>query len=348
MHSTEHPLRVAVLNDYSIPEAMRLTALGQYPAHHTWGVSLLDKLGGRCVLAPSHGSGLKGSLRNQLALWWRQHQFDVVYAACQSETWLLARLRRIGLFRRPLVAVIHHPITGRVRGGRAFVTGHDRLLFLSRQVCDQTLVAYPEMAGRCEAIDWGVDLDFYDQLAPPAHALGHGYFISAGKANRDHDALATCAIEGRHPTVIVCSANTKPSAAPDPHVTVVHDESGHAATYTQLTGMFRDARAIVIPLKDVGLLAGLTSLLDAMACGKPVIMTRNAFVDLDIEAHGFGMWVPAGDQAALRHAMDRLAQDDQLTHDMGCKARAFAQAHYSYGTFSSHLMTVLRAATLGS
>ena len=344
MPGVDRPLRVAVLNDYSIPEAVRLASLKRYPAHHTWGVSLLASHGVQCVLSPSHGAGLKGSLKNQLALLWRQHRFDVVYSACQSETWLLARLRRLGLFRRPLVAIVHHPITGRVRGGPAFVEGHDRLLFLSQKVRDQTVAEHPAMKDRCETLPWGVDAAFYTQPSTEQHAFGHGYFVSAGKANRDHQALAECAIEGGHPTVIICSADTLPSAPPSPHVTVVHDATGHGAAYTQLIGVFRDARAIVIPLMDVGLMAGLTSLLDAMACGKPVIMTRNLFIDLDIEALGFGIWVPAGDRAALGQAMARLAQDDALVHAMGAKARAFAQAHYSHEAFSAHIAEVLRAA----
>jgi len=93
------------------------------------------------------------------------------------------------------------------------------------------------------------------------------------------------------------------------------------------------------PLAHVVGLAGLTSLLDAMACGRPVIMTRNALVDIDIEALGFGIWVPAGDKHALGQAMRRMAEDDELVRVMGLKARAFAEEHYRYEAFAKKVLT---------
>lgn len=337
-------MRVAVLNDYPISTALRLIEEGSYPAQHSWGASLFKALGAQAVVFPFHGANLRASLRTQLAVLLQQHRFDVVYSACQSETWLLARLRTIGLFRKPIVAVIHHPISGRLRGGARFVRGHDRLLFLSRLACEHARAAWPNLQDRMETVDWGVDLDFYDKQPAWAHGYGRDYFVSAGKANRDHQLLADCAAQGQHRTVIVCSELTRPHQVDAGCVTVVSDRSGHALNYGQLTSVYRDARAIVIPMQDVQGLAGLTSLLDAMACGKPVIMTRNASVDIDIEALGFGIWIDAQDARSLRQAMDRLASDDALVSQMGLKARAFAQNAYRYEAFARTVLSRCEAA----
>lgn len=327
-------MRIAVLNDYSMTEALRLVKQGQYPAHHTWGASHFERLGAQLIVPMFRGAGLWDSLRTQLEVYWRQREIDVVYAACQSETWLLARLRCLRLFRCPIVAVIHHPIQGRLRGGRMFVKGHDRLLFLSRRACEDASRDWPDVKQHSKVISWGVDLDFYDQQGHWNHPYGEAFFVSAGKANRDHQILADCAAAGQHKTLIVCSADTRPSGIDADWVSLVGDRSGHALTYGQLTSVYRSARAIVIPLAHVAGLAGLTSLLDAIACGRPVIMTRNALIDVDIEALGFGIWVPAGDRDALGQAMRRLADDDELVAAMGARARAFAEQQYRYETFS--------------
>lgn len=337
-------MRVAVLNDYPISTALRLIDEGSYPAQHSWGASLFTALGAQAVVFPFHGANLRASLRTQLAVLLQQHRFDVVYSACQSETWLLARLRTLGLFRKPIVAVIHHPISGRLRGGARFVRGHDRLLFLSRLACEHARGVWPALQDRMETIDWGVDLDFYDKQPAWTHGFGRDYFVSAGKANRDHQLLADCAAQGQHRTVIVCSELTRPQQVDASCVTVVSDRSGHALSYGQLTSVYRDARAIVIPMQDVQGLAGLTSLLDAMACGKPVIMTRNASVDIDIEALGFGIWIDAQDAQSLRKAMDRLATDEALVTRMGLKAREFAQSAYRYETFARTVLSRCEAA----
>lgn len=336
-------MRIAVLNDYSISTALKLIAEGSYPAQHSWGASLFKSMGAQAVVFPFHGATLSASLRTQMAVLLQQHRFDVVYSACQSETWLLSRLRTLGLFRKPIVAVIHHPVSGRLRGGERFVRGHDSLLFLSRLACEHARAAWPGLKDRMETVDWGVDLAFYDQQPVWDHGFGRNYFVSAGKANRDHQLLADCAAQGRHRTVIVCSEQTKPHQADASCVTVVSDRSGHALSYGQLTSVYRDARAIVIPMQHVQGLAGLTSLLDAMACGKPVIMTRNASVDIDIEALGFGIWIDAQDARSLRQAMDRLATDDALVHQMGAKAREFAQTAYRYDAFARTIVSRCQA-----
>lgn len=346
MQKMQDVMRVAVLNDYPMETALKLIAEGSYPAQHSWGASLFSALGAQPVVFPFHGAKLSASLRTQLSVLMQQHRFDVVYSACQSETWLLARLRTLGLFRKPIVAVIHHPISGRLRGGSRFVRGHDRLLFLSRLACEHARQTWPDAQPRMETVDWGVDLDFYDRQPRWDHGLGQGYFVSAGKANRDHQLLADCAKHGQHPTVIVCSAQTRPHDADASFVKVVSDQSGHALNYGQLTSVYRDARAVVIPMQHVEGLAGLTSLLDAMACGKPVIMTRNASVDIDIEAHGFGIWIDAQDGRSLTDAMNRLAQDDELVRVMGLKARAFAQSAYRYEAFASKVLSRCKAASL--
>ena len=339
MVTAQNKMRIAVLNDYPISTALRLIAEGTYPAQHSWGASLFAPMGAQAVVFPFHGAKLMASLRTQVSALLQQHRFDVVYSACQSETWLLSRLRTLGLFRKPIVAVIHHPVSGRLRGGERFVRGHDSLLFLSRLACEHARATWPALQDRMETIDWGVDLDFYDRQPAWGHGFGQGYFVSAGKANRDHQLLADCAVQGRHRTVIVCSELTRPHQTDASCVTVVSDRSGHALSYGQLTSAYRDARAIVIPLQDVRGLAGLTSLLDAIACGKPVIMTRNASVDIDIEALGFGIWIDAQDARSLRQAMDRLATDDALVNQMGLKAREFAQTAYRYDAFASVVLS---------
>lgn len=330
--------RVAVLNDYSMEQALKLVSQGQYPSQHTWGASLFGKLGAKVIVPKFRGAGLWASFKTQIEVYLHQRDIDVVYSACQSETWLLARLRYYGLFRCPIVAVIHHPIKGRLRGGRSFVKGHDRLLFLSRLSRESIAHDWPDMAEKSVVIEWGVDIAFYDQQNILPHPHGENYFVSAGKANRDHQTLADCAGLVQHKTLIVCSDDTRPSSYDPDWVSVVGDRSGHALSYVQLTAVYRSARVIVIPLAHVVGLAGLTSLLDAIACGRPVIMTRNALIDVDIESLGFGIWVSAGDRDSLGNAMRLLAGDDELVQVMGKKARAYAERHYCYDNFAKQAL----------
>ena len=50
--------RVAVLNDYSMEQALKLVSRGQYPSQHTWGASLFGKLGAKVIVPKFRGAGL--------------------------------------------------------------------------------------------------------------------------------------------------------------------------------------------------------------------------------------------------------------------------------------------------
>ena len=184
---------------------------------------------------------------------------------------------------------------------------------------------------------WGGDLDFYDNQKRIPHDFGDGFFISAGKANRDHDLLAKAAGGINAKTVIVCSDRARPHEPVPENVSVLSDTTGHAMSYLDLLSAYRSALAVVIPLVDVDALAGLTSLVDAIACGKAVVMTRNPYIDIDIESLGFGFWVEPGDVLGMQRALERLATEEGLAHRMGQRARAYAESEYNYLAFSERL-----------
>ena len=69
--------------------------------------------------------------------------------------------------------------------------------------------------------------------------------------------------------------------------------------------------------------------LEAMACGVPVVSTRVGDIPLIIEAGVTGDLVPAGDVAALSAALGRLVRDETVRRRVGAAGRAFVMRHYS-------------------
>jgi len=72
-------------------------------------------------------------------------------------------------------------------------------------------------------------------------------------------------------------------------------------------------------------LAGLTSVVDALALGKPLVMTRNKWLDLDPEAEGFGLTVAPNDVEGWRQAVTMILGDSSLRERMSQAARDVAQ-----------------------
>ncbi|MHB1330954.1 MAG: glycosyltransferase [Sulfuriferula sp.] len=333
-------------------EAMALWKRGEYPGHHLWGATHFEENGIEFDIAPlcsrSHlqkfGLASKRpmleALERQLRILVSSRKYDVIYSASQNSTWLLSWLRSRGLFSTPIVAVVHHPLRGRLTGG-AFIKGHDRLLFLSEVVQQYAERRYGKNLRKFDVLPWGVDLDFYPSVADK-HIPGQ-FFISAGKVNRDNDTLAAAFSTIEFPLEIYCSEETRPRVKSSANVSVHSHPTGHGITYKELLREYGKAYAIAICLKDTEALAGLTSLYDAMAMGKAVVMTRNKNIDIDIEKEGIGIWIEVDDIEAWRRAINLLVKQPGLTMSMGEKARQLCKKKFSLEIFSSQLVKVLKS-----
>ena len=116
-------------------------------------------------------------------------------------------------------------------------------------------------------------------------------------------------------------------------------------TYPEMMSQLLTARALAIPLFDYpDTLAGLTSLLDAIGLGKPVIMTRHPLIDLDIEALGIGRWVEAGDIRGWSDAIQWFESNPAASREMGRRARALVdEGHFNSAEFASRVADIFGA-----
>ena len=70
-------------------------------------------------------------------------------------------------------------------------------------------------------------------------------------------------------------------------------------TYANLRQLYAESRVVVVPLARP-IISGITVALEGMAMGKPVILTRNPYVEGFIEDGVTGFHVEPGNPAALR------------------------------------------------
>lgn len=118
-------------------------------------------------------------------------------------------------------------------------------------------------------------------------------------------------------------------------------------TPTDLREIFARSRFTVIPLLPTDSDNGLTSMLESMAMGKPVICTK-AVGQVDIIQDGItGLYVPQGDSEAMRAAIQTLWNDPERCERMGRAARAFIVEHHNMEQFVSAVKhEVIRSAGL--
>ena len=184
------------------------------------------------------------------------------------------------------------------------------------------------VAPECSSvIPFGVDTEFWRPLPDEPAA---NFVVAVGQdRNRDYDLLV--AAPGSHPIRIVTRQKVNvPPGATNVTATVGDFFGSDAMTDEDLRRLYNMARAVVVPIRDVFQPSGYSVTLQAMSCGRPVILSKIKGLwapDL-LKDNENCLLVPPGDPSALATAIERVRSDAMLAGQLGKAARATAIAHF--------------------
>lgn len=362
------PLRILVMNNYPLGRTWDEVRRGDKPDHHLYGLNHLQAMGHEIRIVDGDGARLLRRLGDTLralrspvqpgpphrlwAAWRGLPEADVVYAPCGGEIDALAWLRACGWLHTPLVALQHHALNpGRLAAlreplVRALVRGVDAFPALSARAAAEINARVPAgEAPKSAPLAWGPDAVFY----PVAEGPGHGA-LAAGRTGRDFATFALGAARAGVAATVIGAPGPWLHAGPfGPTVRLKLPPANAMLGYRELMPAHAAARVIAIPLHaSPDALAGLTSLADALALGRPVVMTRNAFVDLDLEAEGIGHWVAPGDVDGWAAALAWFEQHPAQAQAMGRRARRLVtDGDWNSRRFAERVARLLEAAVAG-
>ena len=100
--------------------------------------------------------------------------------------------------------------------------------------------------------------------------------------------------------------------------------------HAELVEFFRACHLFALPSTDGSQEGFGLVLLEAMACGRPVLTTPVVGMSRDIDLSGAGVLVPPGDAAALAAALARLIHDEAVLSDHGRRARALIEDRFTW------------------
>jgi len=97
-----------------------------------------------------------------------------------------------------------------------------------------------------------------------------------------------------------------------------------------LRQLYNMARAVVVPLKDVHQPTGYSVTLQAMACGRPVILSniKGLWTHTLLKSGVNCLLVPPGDAKALGEAIGQVRANPSWAADIGRAARETVLAHF--------------------
>lgn len=332
---------------------------GEFPSHFLYGACHLSSSGIDVVY---HRSPSKEMSRLKTALYtaWRvltcREHIDAVYATHYKGLELLILLRAIGIFRKPIVVWHHQPIVTpksklREWGGLLFYRGMDRLIFFSQKLVDDSLHSPKANPKRMVVGHWGADLDFYDRIRNGEKDAGF-VFIATGKEQRDQHTLIEAFNRTGLPLKLYIGINPDPTV-PNPNLDAVRSYKPAAnIDVREICGLLpyeialdvAKAQCVAICCKHTRYTAGLTTVVEALALGLPMVCSRNPQIPIDFDREGCGISVEYGDVEGWQRATSYLASHPDEARRMGERGRQIAEERFNDRQCANEVAAVLKEA----
>lgn len=332
---------------------------GEFPSHFLYGACHLSSSGIDVVY---HRSPSKEMSRLKTALYtaWQvltcRGHIDAVYATHYKGLELLILLRAIGIFRKPIVVWHHQPIVTpksklREWGGRLFYRGMDRLIFFSQKLVDDSLHSPKANPKRMVVGHWGADLDFYDRMRNQEKDARF-VFIATGKEQRDQHTLIEAFNRTGLPLKLYIGINPDPTV-PNPNLDAVRSYKPAAnIDVREICGLLpyeialdvAKAQCVAICCKHTRYTAGLTTVVEALALGLPMVCSRNPQIPIDFDREDCGISVEYGDVEGWQRATSYLASHPDEARRMGERGRQIAEERFNDRQCASEVAAVLKEA----
>jgi glycosyltransferase involved in cell wall biosynthesis len=356
--------KILLINSYSFDKIYEDWVEGRSPGHFLFGKIDLEKLDGFEVdILPFEKYPILNRigkifrinfLDQQLRAFFLRKRYDIIYAPFPlSNTRLLAILKYLRILKNPIVALGHQnlynpPLNGRSHGfKRKLLLQYDKIGFLSNELLKKTSldleVDQTIIQSQFTHLNWGAEKSFYkgkDQLIGSEES---NFVICAGATDRDFALIIEVFRKIDFPLEIYCTPATLPKVDNIPaHITI----NANFIPYVELLERYRKSRLILIPIKketiNSGRTLGLTVLLDAIAIGKPVVMTANKYVDINPSAVGMGVTIQGHEVGVWKSEILDLLYDFEKLNQMGEKAKSLLDEKYNSEIFGEELARLFK------
>jgi glycosyltransferase involved in cell wall biosynthesis len=293
--------------------------------------------------------GLGGDFASVLAARREMNETDVVFATVDTVGIPVILLKRARVVRPPVVYV-SIGLPERLEGLRG-VRSLRRAFRDAKAIVAYAKVEADRLRDWVEAespavvfVPFGVDVDAFrprDDVQPQVDVLSVG-----ADPRRDFELLL--GVAARRPELsfrIVATSDRARGLTPIPENVVIETD----VPLETVRERFAQARAVALPVRANSYSGATTTLLQAMAMAKPVVVSRT-----DAIADGYSLedgvncrLVAPGDTDAFEHAVSDLLEDTNAANALGERARETVVGNFSWERYTDRLWEILSAASEG-
>ncbi len=341
---------------------------GRFPSHFLYGAL---QLSGHCIdVVWHHQRHTYKRWKDMVVATWKvltcRKRYDVLYATHSFGIEPIILLRAMRLYRHPIVVWHHQPIVEaknplREAFARFFYRGMDRMIFFSGKLMQDSLLSKKADPRRMAMVHWGADLDYYDSLKTLSDSSpkgrrpfptegeglgrgpegGEGFFISTGKELRDYETLLRAFHETGLPLTLYVEKKRQSyfeSLHPAGNITLHY---GDRPIPHDIALLVAQSRCVCICCQKSNYTVGLTTVVEALALGLPILCTRNMQMPMDIEAEGCGFWLEPGDVEGWKEKLRYIADHPDEAEAMGRKGRDLAERYYNINLCGSEVANII-------
>lgn len=178
---------------------------------------------------------------------------------------------------------------------------------------------------RAHFVPFGVDEEFWH----PVDGENDGVLTVGNDRHRDHPLAVRAAASTGHRLTVVTSQDL-----PVPRVPFL--------SHPELRQAYADHRVVAVATTPNRHGSGMTVVLEAMACGRPVVATRGGGLESYVTPET-GVLVPAGDEDAMARALQDLLADPDRSVAMGRAGRAAVLERFTTGAMAARLRDLMEA-----
>jgi len=254
----------------------------------------------------------------------KERSADAILCVFENTALFLLLFRHLFFFKPPIVLLEVSPRGWRLRDMVLdyVVPRVDLVIVLTN---DQKKVVERNWKTKrpVKVVDWYVDEEFFKVTELPLD----GYVLSVGEdVSRDFETLVAACAKINARLVLKTRKDVKISDEFRDKVLVIDKKiSGK-----ELFELYKAARVVVVPLTPTENPGGISSILEAMSVGRPVVASATG-VPLHVLTDRLdGVIVPPCDVESLAAALQELLTDDALATRLGKAARKTVEARFAF------------------
>lgn len=278
-----------------------------------------------------------------------RHQYDHIYCTGEDIAIPFGLMMKMTFNSDRITAVVHNIGTPKRRiilrflGEKPF----HNIICLNK---DQEQILVDDIglpSHKVKRLPQWLDHKFYDPKKATGEPSIGDYGLSVGQENRDYTTLNQAISELPWQFIIVASGWSPQGLSKIKGVynttnTIVEK---HVLSYVELRQRYAESRIVIVPLNHVTYAAGVTSVCEAMAMGKPVIASASPGIADYIQEGISGYVVPVGDADALQQTITKLWDDPELCQRMGKHNRKWVAEEFSTWLFAKRVAAMMGVET---